>query len=108
STGAARVWESMLSGAFYMAPYVPPEWDMLDIRKIMKPEEDFIMFYNKKDLIKKVRYYLEHDEERREMARRGREVALQKMTYDALMKRVIGFIGDKLKERREVQSPIES
>ena len=79
-----------------MSNYVPPEVDVVDIRKIMNVGENLVMFYNKKDLIKKVKYYLEHDEERREMARRGREVALQKMTYDALMKRVIQFIGDKL------------
>ncbi|MCR5347418.1 MAG: glycosyltransferase [Fretibacterium sp.] len=99
NSGAARAWESMLSGAFFMSPYIPPEEDWEDIRKVMKVGEDLVMFYNKKDLIKKVRYYLKHDEERREMARRGREVALQKMTYDAMMKRVITFIGDKLKAR---------
>ena len=108
ATGAARSWESMLSGTFYMSNYIPPEEDASDIRKILKVGENLVMFYNKKDLIKKVKYYLEHDEERREMARRGREVALQKMTYDALMKRVIGFIGDKLKERREERAPIDS
>ncbi len=95
-TGAGRAFESMMSGAFYMSNYIPAEADWTDIRKIIKPGEDFVMFYNRKDLIKKVRYYLKHDEKRREMARRGREVALQKMTYDSLMKRVITFIGNKL------------
>ena len=79
-----------------MSNFIPPEVDVIDIRKIMNVDRDLVMFYNKKDLIKKVRYYLKHDEERREMARRGREVALQKMTYDALMKRVIKFIGDRV------------
>ena len=96
TTSAARAWESMLSGAFYISNYIPPESDITDIHKIIKGNKDIIMFYNRKDLIKKVRYYLKHDDERREMARRGREVALQKMTYDALMKRVIQFIGDKV------------
>ena len=98
-TAASRTWESMLSGAFYMANYVPPDVDRIDIRKIMTVGENLVMFYNRKDLIKKVRYYLKHEDERLEMARRGREVALSKMTYDALMKRVIDFIGNKLAER---------
>ncbi|MBR1418547.1 MAG: glycosyltransferase family 1 protein [Synergistaceae bacterium] len=99
ATSCARVFESTLSGAFYMANYIPPENDWTDIRKIVNIDTDIVMFYNKKDLLKKVRYYLKHDDERREMARRGREVALSKMTYDALMKRVIDFIGNKLAER---------
>lgn len=104
TTAAARAWESMLSGAFYMSNYIPPEADGVDIRKILKvgkgkaikPGDELVMFHDKRDLITKVKYYLSHDEQRREMARRGREAALERMTYDALMKRVIQFIGDKV------------
>lgn len=89
TTGAARAWESMLSGAFYLSNYIPPEDDAVDIRKIVEVDKDVIMFYNREDLIQKLHYYLEHEEERKKMAKRGREVALEKMTFDVLMKKML-------------------
>lgn len=57
-----------------------------------------IMFYNREDLIQKLHYYLEHEEERQKMIERGRKAALEKMTYDILMKRVLKEIGERLEE----------
>lgn len=97
-TSAARTWESMLSGAFYMCNYVPPEVDDTSIYKIMDTKEDIVIFYNKEDLIEKIHYYLKHEDERQEMINRGRTLALKKMTYEALMKRVICTIEKRLEE----------
>lgn len=91
-TGAARAWESMLSGAFYMSNYVPPEADAIDIRKIVKENEELIMFYDKQDLLDKVKYYLTHEKERQKMAQIGKKAALERMTFDNLMERVIKSI----------------
>lgn len=100
TTAAARAWESMLSGAFYLSNSIPGSADGVDIRKIMTPGKDLVIFYDRKDLIKKVGYYLKNDEERREMARKGRETALKKMTYDALMDKVIKFIAKDVNSGR--------
>lgn len=94
ATGAARAWESMLSGAFYMSNYVPPEADAIDIRKILKEDEDLVVFHDKNDLLNKVGYYLTHESERKQMAEKGRQAALEKMTYDTLMKRMLTFLSD--------------
>lgn len=96
STGAARAWESMLSGAFYMSNYIPPEADITDIRQIIEINKDVVMFYNKEDLIKKLHYYLEHEQERQKMIERGRKVALEKMTFDRLMKKVLDTVAERL------------
>lgn len=88
TTAAARAWECMLSGGFYLSNYIPPEEDVCDIRKYM-PEGSFEMFHSKNELIEKLHFYLNNDDARREMARRGRDEALKRMTYDALMKKVI-------------------
>lgn len=48
-TGAARAWESMLSGAFYMSNYVPPEMDRVDIRSVLKEDHELVMFYDSTD-----------------------------------------------------------
>ncbi len=101
TTSAARAWESMLSGAFYMSNYIPPQSDATDIRKIVKIDEELIMFYDKKDLLQKIDYYLLHEEERQKMIEIGRKVALERMTFDTLMKRVLKEIPDRLEQLRE-------
>lgn len=95
TTSAARAWETMLSGGFYMSNYIPQEDDVTDIRKIITPGKDVVMFYDKEDLVKKLHYYLEHESEREKMARRGRVVALEKMTFDKLMQKTIAEIAKR-------------
>ncbi len=96
TTSAARAWETMLSGGFYMSNYIPEEEDITDIRKIIDVGKDVVMFYNKDDLIEKLHYYLNHEEERKEMIARGRKAALEHMTYDMLMKRVLKEVAERL------------
>lgn len=98
TTTAARAWETMLSGGFYMSNYVPEEEDISDIRKIVEIGKDMIMFYGKEDLIEKIKYYLEHEDERQIMIERGRKVALEKMTFDILMKRTLSEVARRLEE----------
>lgn len=92
ATGAARAWESMLSGTFYMSNYVPPEVDMVDIRKILKENNDIIIFHNKQDLLSKIDYYLFHDDQREHMAYIGRQASLKNQTFRAFMERMLNFI----------------
>lgn len=96
TTSAARAWETMLSGGFYMSNYIPPEFDVTDIRKIIEVDKDVVMFYNKEDFIQKIHYYLEHEKERQEMIRRGRKAALEKMTFDKLMERTLDEVAKRL------------
>ena len=98
TTGAARVWESMLSGAFYMSNYIPPEEDAVDIRKILKVNEELVMFYDKTDFLNKVEYYLTHEKERQKMIEIGRKVALKKMTFECLMEKVVKEIPTRIME----------
>lgn len=102
TTSAARVWESMLSGAFYMSNYIPESEDVTDIRRIIEVGQDVIMFYNKQDLIEKLHYYLDHEDERRKMIERGRKAALEHMTYDALMQRTLKEVAERLEEDENV------
>ena len=98
TTAAARAWETMLSGGFYLSNYIPEEEDVTDIRKIVTIGEDVIMFYSREDLIEKLHYYLEHENERQEMIKRGRKAALEKMTFDILMKRTVEEVAKRLED----------
>lgn len=97
-TSAARAWESMLSGGFYMSNYIPPENDITDIRKILRDDE-FVMFYDKEDFLAKVKYYLEHEDKRLEMIEIGKKCALERMTFENLMKNTLENIVKYYKER---------
>lgn len=97
ASAAARAWESMLSGAFYMSNYIPPERDAVDIRMIMKEDEELVIFHGKEDFLNKVEYYLTHEEERIRMAEIGQKAALERMTYDILMKRVVEGLPERLR-----------
>ncbi len=104
TTAAARAWEAMLSGAFYMSNYIPPERDAVDIRKIMKADEELVMFYNKEDFLQKTEYYLTHEKERQRMIEIGHKIALEKMTYEKLMSRIISEIPEKLRLLRSEEA----
>lgn len=96
TTAAARAWETMLSGGFYLSNYIPEEDDITDIRKIITVGEDVIMFYDKEDLVNKLHYYLEHEEERQLMIEKGRTASLEKMTFESLLKRVLNEIAERI------------
>lgn len=100
TTAAARAWETMLSGGFYMSNYIPPDLDVCDIRKIIDPE-NFVMFYNKNDLIEKLHFYLGHEVERQQMADLGRRVSLKKMTFKNLMEHMMDEMPGILKDQIE-------
>lgn len=60
-----RCFDIMGSGGFLMANY---RKDMVDL---FVPGEDFVMYSDIDDLIRKTEYYLKHDEEREQIARNG-------------------------------------
>ena len=66
--------ESALCGSFALCEYVPGE-HFFEIGK------EIDVFYDKEELLGKVKYYLKHEEERESIARRGYERA--KRDYDA-------------------------
>ncbi len=96
TTAAARAWESMLSGAFYLSNYIPPQEDAVDIRAILKEGEEFVMFRDREDFLQKVEYYLTHEDERLRMLEIGRKAALERMTFDGLIRKALRELPEKL------------
>jgi hypothetical protein len=85
-TSPGRVFETMLSGGFYLSNYIPEADDPYPISKVFIEDEELVFFRNKDDLIKKVKFYLENGEKRQRMTEIGRQACLEKMTYKALMR----------------------
>ena len=100
-TATARVGESMLSGAFYIANYIPPEKDFVDLRRKLKENVDFVMHHNKLDLIKKLDFYLTHEEERKNMIEKGRNAAQKHLSFDGFFRRFLREASEILKYQSE-------
>ncbi|MEG0806612.1 MAG: glycosyltransferase, partial [Lachnospiraceae bacterium] len=98
TTAAARAWECMLSGGFYLSNWIPEEADITDIRRIVKLGEDVDFFRTKEEFLKKIDFYLTHEEARRKMIEKGRAISLEKMTYKKLMERIMDTLKEKCNE----------
>ena len=62
-----RVFDILSCGGFCLTNYQP------EIARYFTDGEDLVMYSSMEDLVDKVAYYLEHDEEREQIARNGYE-----------------------------------
>ena len=83
-----RVFEAISCGAMLM------EADNPETAKLFEPMVDYVPFTDETDLVEKVRYYLAHDSERKEIAARGHQKAKERysgeMFWKTVFKRVFG------------------
>lgn len=71
-------------------------FQLVDYRKYMEPEfkqnEDFVVFNDVMDLKKKINYYLEHEDERLEIANHGYETVRIYHTYERRVRDIMDII----------------
>lgn len=91
-TSHFRSWESISCGALFMARYIPPEFDNLNIRETFTEDKQFVFYYNKQDLIDKVKYYLANENERQRIVENGRQIVLKEMTYSSAVHKCLSLI----------------
>ena len=91
-----RCFEVMAGGALLLTPH-PTELSQLGLES----KEHFVAFRSEDDLTEKVRYYLNHPEERKEIARNGREETLRRFTYDRWAQRLV----ERINEGIPLQAP---
>ncbi len=100
-----RVFEGMAGGALLIT-------DPADsINELFEEERDFVIYKNEEELIEKMKYYLEHEEEREEIAKRGQQKVLQNHTYyhrcDKIVRTVEEFFKiDTIQAKRLEVKPI--
>lgn len=70
-----RVFDIMGAGGFLLSNF---QADFLDL---FVPDEDFVYYENKKDLLQKIGYYLRHEEERKAIAENGYAKIVAEHTY---------------------------
>ena len=70
-----RDFEVPMSGGFYMVEYMEELEEFFDIGK------EIVCYFDPEDLVDKIKYYLEHDNQREEIGRAGYERCLQDHTW---------------------------
>lgn len=71
-----RVWDILAAGGFCITNF------QLELPLYFENGKDLVWFEDERDLIGKVKYYLEHDEERRAIAKNGRRKVKEFHNYD--------------------------
>lgn len=94
-TYTTRCFEIPAAGAFIFSPYNE------DMASMFTPESEAVYYYDKKDFVKKVKYYVDHAAEREAIAKAGRERLLKDghETKDRV-KRIIE-VYDKIRKKNE-------
>jgi len=89
-----RVFEALGCGSLLVTNQIGPGQDLL-----FKNGGHLIEYRKEKELIEKVRYYLDHDEEREKIAGNGRSLALKKHTYTHRMDYMLSFLTPHTKKQ---------
>lgn len=81
-----RAFEIMGAGGFLLTNFQE------DFLSFFTPEEDFVYFESREDLLAKISYYLKNDEERRQIARNGFEKIASGHTYVHRAKEMLSYL----------------
>lgn len=80
-----RAFDIMGSGGFLLSDF---QADFLDI---FVPEEDFVYYEDKNDMLKKISYFLYHEDERTAIAKNGHDKIAAKHTYRHRVREMLDF-----------------
>lgn len=80
-----RGFDIMGAGGFLLSNY---QTDFLDL---FIPGEDFVYYESREDLLRKIDYYLQHEEERKEIARNGHDKVAARHTYRHRVREMMDF-----------------
>jgi hypothetical protein len=93
-----RVFEVLFSGTLLM------ESENAETSQYFTPMVDYVVFDSKQDLVDKVRYYLEHEDERQRIAYNGYMKATTEYNHDVFWNKVMG----KLEELNLIGSRVST
>ena len=81
-----RMIEGMASGSMVITRYIP------GLEKYFTNFKDIIWFYSLTDCLDLIKYYLEHDDEREEIARNSQAVVRKDFRWEAIMKKAYDIV----------------
>ena len=66
----------------------------MDLVRHFIPDEDFVYFEDRKDLLEKIDYYLKHDDERIAIAQNAHDKVAKEHTFDVRVKQIIDIVNN--------------
>ena len=87
-----RVMDICAAGGFALTNYCE------ETAELFKEDEEIVMFKTPEELVDKVGYYLEHDDERRKIARKGQRKVLQNYTYEKQLQQLMRWVLEETEE----------
>jgi len=84
-----KIFEAMACGTFTVSD------NQRDVFSLFKDGEHLIRFDNPGELVEKIKYYLDHPDERKEVAKQGREEVLKNHTYKHRIKKLLSVVEKK-------------
>ena len=81
-----RAFDIMGAGGFLLSNY------QADLCEHFVPGDDFVFYESDEDLLNKLDWYLEHDEERQRIARNGHDKVSKLHTWDIRMQQILNTI----------------
>ncbi len=85
-----RIFDLLGAGGFVISNY------QAEIPEHFIPGEDIVLYESIPDLLDKIAYYLEHDEERRQIAKNGHDKVKNFHSYDIRLQEIFRMCGFKL------------
>ena len=82
-----RALDVMGAGGFLLSNYQP------ELAEMFIDGEEMVMYYSREDLVQKVKYYLENDEERCRIAENGRKKIEREFDYGVAWKKIFDIVG---------------
>ena len=83
-----RIFEALACGAFVICD------NQRDVFSLFEDRKHLVCFYDEADLIEKIKYYLDHSEERNVISAQGRQEVIAKHTYVQRIRKLLSMIGD--------------
>ena len=83
-----RVLDIMACGGFLLSNYQE------DMAEMFVPNEEVVLFESEEDMLDKIAYYLEHDKERKEIARAGRERIKRDYNFVETFRKILEISGE--------------
>lgn len=94
-TGASqRILDCMAAGGFILSNY------QADLVEMFVPGEEIAIYHDYDELVEQISYYLEHEEERISIAKRGQDRVLRDYNFRVALEKVMGIVKREEKSRR--------
>lgn len=84
-----RALDIMGAGGFLLSNYQP------ELAEYFVDGEEVVMFESREDMLEKAAYYLQHEEQRKEIAYRGWKKVQEAFSYDVLLKKIFEIVNEE-------------